>query len=242
VSAPVRIAMWSGPRNISTAMMRAFENRPDTVVVDEPFYAFYLDRTGIDHPMREEVIASQPSDWRVVAESLFAPVDAAVFYQKHMTHHLLPEVDRGVVDGLVNCFLVRDPREMLASYVKKRESVTLTDLGVAVQLELFERARRKSGATPPVLLASDVLRDPRGMLQRFCAAVGIAFDARMLSWPAGRRVSDGVWAPHWYGEVERSTGFAPYAPRRVELPPALEALAAECAPYFDALHAHRLVP
>ena len=137
----VRIAMWSGPRNISTAMMRSFENRPDCAVVDEPFYAAYLARTGLDHPMRDEVLASQSTDWRVVADGLTgdAPGGRPVFYQKQMTHHMLPDFGLDWSGTCVNAFLIRDPAAVLASYVQKRAEVTLEDIGVARQRELFER-------------------------------------------------------------------------------------------------------
>ncbi|WP_217808141.1 hypothetical protein [Oceanibacterium hippocampi] len=244
MSEPVRIAMWSGPRNISTAMMRAFGNRADCAVVDEPLYGFYLARTGLDHPGAEAVIASQPNDWREVAATLTGPVPggAAVFYQKHMAHHLLAGVGRGWLARLSNCFLIRDPREVIASYVKAREQVSAADLGYEVQFAIFEAEKRRTGRTPPVLDAGDVLRDPAGMLSALCKAVGIAFDRAMLSWPAGRRESDGVWAPYWYANVERSTGFLPFTPSSRELPPDLEPLAAECRPWFEALFAERLRP
>ncbi|HMB69328.1 MAG TPA: HAD family hydrolase [bacterium] len=242
-SPPVRIAMWSGPRNISTAMMRSFENRPDTVVWDEPLYAWFLTRTGIDHPMRQEVTASHETNLDVVTrraahESL--PAGKTVFYQKHMTHHLLPEAPRDWIDGLTNCFLIRDPRLMLASYVRKRARVTAADLGLAQQTELFERERRRAGRVPPVVDSDDVLRDPGGTLGALCAAVRIPFTERMLSWPAGPRDTDGVWGEHWYDAVRASTGFAPWRRRDPELPEELEAIARECAPHYERLREHRL--
>ena len=154
---PVRIAMWSGPRNISTAMMRAFENRPDTAVVDEPFYAAYLAQTGLDHPMREEVLASQPLDWREVAAAMAgdAPGGCAVFYQKHMTHHMLPGFGLDWARACRNAFLIREPEAVLASYAVKRAEVTLDDIGVVRQHELFARECDRLGAAPPL---SDDLR------------------------------------------------------------------------------------
>lgn len=209
----IRIAMWSGPRNISTAMMRSFENRPDTSVVDEPFYACYLAATGAAHPMRDEVLASQSTDWRVVAEAMTGPVPEgrAVFYQKHMTHHMLPSIGLEWTARLRNAFLIRAPEDVLLSYHEVRGQATLDDIGVAQQRALFEREADRLGQAPPVIDSHDVLGDPRGVLGALCAALGIAFLDRMLSWPAGRRASDGVWAPAWYGSVERSTGFS--APR-----------------------------
>ncbi len=240
----VRIAMWSGPRNISTAMMRAFENRPDTSVSDEPFYAAYLAATGLDHPMRDDILAAQPQDWRIVAEAVTGRVPGArpIWYQKHMTHHMLPDFGRDWIGGVTNAFLIRPPEAVLASYVEKRAEVTLAEIGLPQQVELFDRIADRLGCTPPVVEASDVLRDPRGMLERLCSACGIGFDTRMLSWLAGRRESDGVWAPAWYDKVERSTGFS--APRRESdlsaLPDRLRPIAEAGRPLYDKLARHRL--
>ena len=188
--------MWSGPRNISTAMMRAFENRGDTAVVDEPFYAAYLAATGIDHPMRDAVLASQPTDFSAAVATLLRPVAEAIQYQKHITTHMLPSFDLGWMAQCRSAFLVRDPARVVASYASKRETVTLADIGVARQWELFEREADRLGAPPPVLDADDVLADPARALAALCAALGITFTERMLRWPEGRRASDGVWAAH----------------------------------------------
>jgi hypothetical protein len=236
----VRVAAWSGPRNISTAMMRAWENRPDTVVVDEPFYAAYLARTGLDHPGREEVLAAQPTDPVEVVRGLTAPVDAAVHYAKHMAHHLLPEDlagDTSWLAGFRHVLLIRDPAVVVASYVRSREACEPEDIGLLQQARLVELLPEP----PPVLDAADFLRDPEGHLRWLCDWLGIAFTDRMLSWPAGRRASDGVWAPHWYAAVERSTGFEPWRPRTVELSPHDTAVAEACRPAYDALRARRLV-
>ncbi|MDX1609547.1 MAG: hypothetical protein R3225_05445 [Halofilum sp. (in: g-proteobacteria)] len=240
----VRIAMWSGPRNISTAMMRSFGNRSDCFVTDEPLYAYYLQATGIDHPMREEVIASQSTDWRNVVRWLSGPVPQGrpVWYQKHMTHHLLDEVGRDWLDRVTSCFLLRDPRAVLASYARKRQHVTTADIGMLQQAAIFDEVRERSGTVPPVIDAADVLRDPRTMLTRLCQAVGIAFDERMLSWPPGPRDTDGVWGRHWYGNVIESTGFQPYRPPAGELPAELEAIAEECRPVYERLRQYALRP
>lgn len=240
---PVRIAMWSGPRNISTAMMRAFENRPDTAVVDEPFYAAYLADTGLDHPMREEVLASQPRDWREVAAAMSgdAPRGAAVFYQKHMTHHMRPGFGLDWARACRNAFLIREPEAVLASYTVKRAEVTLEDIGVTRQHELFRRECDRLGEAPPVVQGADILADPRGMLTRLCAALGIPFRQEMLSWPAGRRETDGVWAPAWYDAVERSTGFEAPPPRTpAPLSDELRRIADLARPHYEALAAHKL--
>ena len=210
-----RIAMWSGPRNISTAMMRAFENRPDTVVWDEPFYAAELHATGRDHPMRDEVVAAGPTDPAAVVARLLGPLDdpaqagAAVFYQKHMTHHMLPAFPRDWIDQVTSAFLIREPERVLASYARTWDKVSLDEIGVPQQLDIFDRVADRLGRAPPVIDTADLLGDPRGMLGRLCAAVGIPFFEAMLAWPPGRRASDGVWAPAWYAQVETSTGFGP---------------------------------
>ena len=234
----VRVAMWSGPRNISTAMMRAWENRPDTVVVDEPFYAAYLARTGIDHPGRDAVIASQPTDPADVVRGLRAHVSADVHYAKQMTHHLAEDADLGWIADFRNVLLVRDPAEVVASYVRSREACEPADIGLLQQVRLLEAMPE----SPPVVDAGDFLRAPETYLRWLCDWLGIAFTDRMLSWPPGPRASDGVWAPNWYAAVHESTGFAPYAPRQVRLtgPPA--AVAAQVRPLYEQLHAHRWRP
>src|SRR3954470_20167300 len=227
--------MWSGPRNLSTAMMRSFENRADCTVVDEPLYAAYLAATGLDHPGRDDVLASQPTDWRTVVEWLRSgAVATPLQYQKHMTHHLLPEMDRSALGGLRHAFLVRDPERVLTSYAKVRDEPTLEDLGLPQQVELFETYGG------PVVDAADVLRDPRGTLVALCAALGTDFDEAMLSWPAGPRDTDGVWAPHWYASVEASTGFGAPRDPAVELPASLAALAEQCRDAYEEMAGHRL--
>ena len=237
-----RIAMWSGPRNISTAMLRAFENRGDTVVVDEPLYAHYLTQVSIEHPGRDEIIAHDETDWRKVVAKLLGPLPPGkrVFYQKHMAHHLLPWIDRAWLDRAVNVFLIREPEAMLTSLIKKIPEPGVEDTGLPQQVELFERVRERSGKTPPVLDAKDVLLDPRGMLAALCEAVGIPFDEGMLSWPAGPRDSDGIWAKYWYAEVEKSTGFQPYREKDERVPDGLRGVLATCREHYATLHAARL--
>jgi hypothetical protein len=243
MTASIRIAMWSGPRNISTAMMRSFGARSDTAVIDEPFYAAYLAQSGVNHPMRAEVLASQPNDWREVIPILLGPVPGgrAVFYQKHMTHHMLDGIGRDWMDQVRNAFLIRRPDEVLASYSRKRSDVTLADIGIVQQREIFDREAQRLGSAPPVIEAIDVLRDPAGTLRRLCAALGIGYVDAMLSWPAGRRETDGVWAPAWYDAVERSTGFATPPPRaKIRLSDSLRRIADAAHPHYAFLAAHRL--
>jgi len=231
--------MWSGPRTISTALMRAWGSRPDTVVIDEPLYGFYLARTGLPHPGRDEVVTTMNNEWRQVLDQLtLAPFPAGktVFYAKHMTHHLLPEVDRGALRALRHGYLIRDPSQLLASYARVRAQPTLADLGLAQQVEIF----RTFGG--PVLDARDVLQRPGPALRALCDALSVPFEPAMLRWPAGPRDTDGVWARHWYDGVWRSTGFGPYRERPAELPPELQELADRCRPYYEELSAHRIMP
>ena len=233
----VRIAMWSGPRNISTAMMRSWGSRPDTFVTDEPLYAHYLKATGVDHPGRGEVIARHEPDWKRVVEWLTGPVPGgrAVWYQKHMTHHLLPGIDRAWLwrDDFRHAFLIRDPEEMLVSLAKVTPNPGIADTGLPQQVELFQAERARLGRTPPVVDAADVLRDPRRTLTALCETLNLAFDERMLRWERGRRDTDGVWAQWWYAVVEQSTGFGPYVPRRERAPERLGGLLDECDEYYD---------
>ena len=244
MSAPLRIAMWSGPRNISTAMMRAWENRGDCAVSDEPLYAHYLAATGADHPGRDEVIASGETDWRRVVADLLGPVPDGqpVWYQKHMTHHLLPGMDRDWIDSLTNILLIRDPAEVVASYLRARGTVSAEEIGLPQQSELFQRLCDRHGHAPPVIDAGEFLRDPEGHLRAVCALLGISFTARMLQWPAGPRASDGVWAPHWYHAVWRSTGFEAPGEKHVELDAEGWRVVDECRKPYEALRAHRLQP
>ncbi|MGA8209764.1 MAG: HAD family hydrolase [Nocardioidaceae bacterium] len=239
---PTRVAMWSGPRNISTALMRAWENRPDTVVVDEPFYASYLARTGKDHPGRHAVLASQPQAVDAVLAALGAPLPSgrSVQYVKHMAHHLDPADDLAWARQAHNVLLVRDPAEVVASYVRSREACEPEDIGLLQQERLLDTLARDGGGTPPVIDAADFLRDPERHLRWLCDRLGIGFTAAMLSWPTGPRSSDGVWAPYWYDAVWRSTGFEPWRPREVRLSDHDAAVAEVCRPAYERLHALRV--
>lgn len=236
------IAMWSGPRNLSTAMMRAFAQRPDTRCWDEPFYAAYLAATGLQHPMRETVIAAGIADAGEVAAACAdaPPAEKPVFYQKHMTHHMLPGFPLDWTDKVTNAFLIRAPEPVLASYVKKHESVGAADIGFAMQRELFERAADRAGSAPPVVDSADIRADPRGTLAALCTALGIAFDPSMLSWKPGPAPEDGVWGPHWYDAIWKSTGFGPAGDDAPELPAHLARIADEVRPHYDHLRRFRV--
>ena len=234
------IAMWSGPRNISTAMMYAFGNRPDCVAWDEPFYAFSLIHHGNDHPMREEIIAANDGDWDTLVAKCLAPATKPIFYQKHMTHHMLTGYDRKWITKLTNAFLIRSPERVLASYAKKWSEVSLRDIGFVEQAEIFDMVAQKSGKAPPVVDAEDVLAEPRAVLGKLCEACRVAFDDAMLHWPAGPKAFDGVWAPHWYNAVWASTGFAKPEPAALELPAHLAKIADAARPYYEKLREFRL--
>lgn len=241
----LRIAMWSGPRNLSTALMRSFSSRDDTMVLDEPFYAHYLCETNIAHPGREQVIATQENDWRKVMDCITGPVPhgKAIWYQKHMAHHMLRHIDtRQLIacDGMRHAFLIRSPREVITSYAKVYSEMTLAETGLPYQVDLFERVREATGSVPAVVDAKDILMDPTRTLRRLCERLHIQFTEKMLSWPAGPHAQDGVWAPHWYESVYRSTGFEKYAPKDEPLPARYAAMCDEATRLYDVLASHRL--
>jgi len=239
-----RIAMWSGPRNISTAMMRAFENRTDCWVMDEPFYAHYLKETGIDHPMAVKIIANGEID---AAQVIGACTNGTsppltVQYQKQMCHHMLPAMSMDWLAEVNNCFLIRHPRDVVASYAAKRQQVAIEDLGFQRQCEIFELATVRYRQSAIVLEARDVLSNPRATLMKLCEALAIPFNEKMLAWPAGKRRSDGIWASHWYSAVEASTGFAPPQPPQAALKPALEEIVEACLPFYEKMAMRKLKP
>ena len=230
----LRISMWCGPRNVSTALMYAWRERPDTRVLDEPLYGHYLHVSGAEHPGRDEVLAAMDVDGeRVVREMLLGPVDADVLFVKNMAHHLIG-LDRARLEPLVHAVLTRDPREMLPSLSVQIPEPTLGDTGLREQVEVLD-AELAAGRTPVVLEARELLRDPRGVLREACRRFGLPFDDAMLSWSAGPKPEDGVWARHWYDNVHRSTGFAPYRPKDEPFAARLEPLLAECLPLYERL-------
>jgi hypothetical protein len=219
--------------------MRAWENRSDSEVVDEPLYAWYLAHTGLDHPGRDRVIAAGQTDWRRVVDSLTRPWPGgpALQYQKHMAQHLVPDLPREWIASLRNVLLIRDPAEVVSSYLRSRASVVADDIGILQQLEL----QVQLGPSVPVIDSADFLSAPEAYLRWLCEYAEVPFTEAMLTWPAGPRDSDGVWAPYWYDAVLRSTGFEPYRRRRVELTPEGESVVAETRAAYERLHAARLV-
>lgn len=244
-STPLRLAIWSGPRNISTAMMRSWGNRSDTFVCDEPFYAHYLHATRKPHPGIDEVIAAGETDWRKVVAWLTGPVPEgnSIFFQKQMTHHLLPHISRDWLGEVTNCFLIRHPRDVLRSYTKIVDKPTAEDAGFPQQSEIFDWVCRHTGKTPPVIDAVDVRNRPREILGALCDAVGVTFQESMLSWSPGLRPTDGAWAKYWYKEVETSTCFRPIDPNSAPaepLPDWLNEVYEQCLEFYEKLYARRI--
>ncbi len=237
----IRIAMWSGPRNISTAMMRAWGNRADCRVMDEPFYGAYLATTRKPHPMRDEVVAAMETGWDRVAETCASAADAPVVYQKHMCQHMLPGTPREWMKSCRHAFLIRPPEAVAASFKRRWDGMAEEDLGFVQQAELFDEITALTGRRPPVVEARDVLEAPEASLRALCAALEVPFDPAMLEWAPGRRDTDGVWAPHWYAAVEASTGFAPYRDPG-PAPEELAGIVASCRPAYERLAAERLCP
>lgn len=240
----IRIAMWSGPRNLSTAMMRSFGSRGDTFVSDEPFYGCFLKESGADHPMRDDVVAAMDCDWQSVMATLGGdpPGGEPVWYQKHMWHHMTGPIGHDDFEGFTQAFLIREPERMIASYLRKREVAAFEDFGMDRQAEFFDRECDQLGHAPPVIDANDVLANPAMVLSQLCQALGIGWEPAMLQWRAGRRDTDGPWAPHWYAAVERSTGFGPPELDKVALPDEARRVADRCRPYYERLAAHRIGP
>ena len=233
--------MFSGPRNISTTMMRAFENRPDTAVFDEPFYACYLEASGAEHPMRDEILAAQSASWDEVVNDLQGPLPkgALISFQKHIAFHFIDDAPLHWLEDMKVFHLIRRPGEMVASYKNKYDDVAPIVESLKVQRRIYETAIAQ-GAACPVVDAADILKNPAGMLRLLCRELDIPFTDDMLSWPKGARDSDGAWAPHWYDAVIDSTGFRPYEEREIDLPAPLAAIADACEPDFQFFHKRRL--
>jgi len=230
------LAMWSGPRTISTAMMRSWGGRTDTAVIDEPFYGYYLRQTGIRHPGAADIMAAQPCDWSHVIEAISGeiPNGKSLYYQKHITTHMLPEISLDWLQSMSHCFLIRAPERVVASYSKTRPAANTDDLGYVTQRALFEHVAGL-GYTPLVVDAEHFLRHPEDQLRQMCEQLGLAFEARMLAWEPGIRKTDGVWHPYWYDAVARSTGFASTQKPLPELNTEQRSIAAECRPHYEVL-------
>ena len=238
----IRIAMWSGPRNISTALMRSWESRSDTFVIDEPFYAHYLSVTNVDHPGRDEIVQSGETDQSVVSKGLISDIDdsCSIYFQKHMTHHMIPSVGRDWMKDVVNCFLIRNPKDMILSYTKVNSNLSMHLLGLEEQYELFEYVTKINGRVPPVVDSKDILIDPRKTLSLLCEKVGVIFSEEMLSWSKGVRDTDGIWAKYWYDNVINSTGFNIYRQKDDDVPSKYLGLYDECIKIYDELAKYKI--
>lgn len=234
-----RICLWSSPRNISTAMMYSFAQRPDTIAFDEPLYAHYLRVTGVVHPGQEEILAAQDNDGnKVVQELLLGGFDKPVAFFKQMTHHLV-QLDESFLAQMKNILFIRDPKQIISSYAQVRPEVTMQDIGIAKQWELFSQLKAQN-LHVVVLDSNEILKAPEKVLRDLCAAVDIPFYDEMLHWPAGPKKEDGVWAKYWYDNVHRSTGFERQSTSSRALPAYLEPLYTESKQYYDQLYQHSL--
>ena len=235
------ICMWSGPRNLSTAMMRSFGSRADCHVWDEPFFSPFLYVTGKAHPGRDETLAAHDTDPNNVAHKCQAEIDAPYHFQKHMPHHMIEGFPRDWMKGSKHFFLLREPRRVIASYIKGRATFDLDDLGFGPQSKLYKYLSDQNGETPPVIDSMDILNDPEKALGALCTAINIPFDKAMLSWSAGKRETDGAWAPYWYKSVEASTGFgSPPAPQGIEIPERYQDILMKCEADYAILSKHCL--
>jgi hypothetical protein len=239
----IRIAMWSGPRNLSTAMMRSFGARADTHVTDEPFYGAYLKETGDPQPMAAEIVADMDTDWGSVARTMCgpSPTNGPIWYQKHMAHHMVGPIAHDDLPGLRHAFLIRDPVRVVASYANKRVAVRPEHLGTAKQVEFFDREADRLGHAPPVVDSADILDNPAAILARLCGALGLAWDPAMLSWKPGIHATDGIWASHWYDAVAASTGFGSSDPALPVLDTGAQLVAEACTPSYQYLSQHKIM-
>jgi len=240
----IRIAMWSGPRNISTALMRSFENRKDTTVVDEPFYACYLKTTKLNHPMRKEILNSQDTNWDRVANLCSNKTFKGfmIFYQKHMSHHLVEKMDLNWLKKVKNCILIRNPKFVINSYVKKYDIKDIRQLGYLQQLEILNFLKKQKLEDPIIIDSSDIINNPKHMLKKLCNKLNINFTDQMLSWPKGGRDSDGVWASYWYKNVFKSKGFIRAKEKKVNLNKKLYGFYKDCMKHYKVLYDKRIQP
>ncbi len=238
----IRIAMWSGPRNISTAMMRSWGSRSDTFVIDEPYYAYYLSQNDLDHPGRDEVLKEGELDVKKISNGLVNDFNGncSIYYQKHITHHLLDSIDRDWMKSVVNCFLIRDPKDMIISYSRVHPDLTMHLLGLEEQNEIFEHVKDITGEIPPIIDAKDVLMNPRDILSKLCNKIGVLFSEEMLIWARGSRDTDGNWGKYWYKNVVNSTGFNQYKPKTEDVPAKYQNLYEECLSLYNNLHNLRI--
>jgi len=237
------IAMWSGPRNISTALMRSFENRSDCFVSDEPFYSYFLYKTGLKHPLSNEVINSGLIHYDKIIKYITGPIPSSknIWYQKHMAHHILEGENIDWIKNMKNCLLIRHPSDVILSYSKKNEINNIQQLGYLQQIEIYKMLTEELGIPPIIIDAQDLLVEPKKMLIEICEILRIKFDKKMLSWSQGSRKTDGIWGKHWYKQVEASTGFKPYIKTNRIISPKYQSLYDECIQYYEFLYQNRII-
>ena len=236
------IAMWSGPRNLSTALMRSFENRTDTAVIDEPFYAHFLKQTNLNHPGRNEIISTLDSNWDNIVLKITGPIpeNKSIWYQKHMAQHNLEGCDLNWIKSFHNCILIRDPKYVIPSYNKEYSLSDEKLLGYCQQLNLIRILEDEEGITPPIFDATDILEKPEQALKKICISVGIRFSQKMLKWPKGKRKSDGIWAKYWYRNVENSSGFKPFQKKNIVIDKKLIPLYKKCLADYNRMYEKRI--
>ncbi len=235
------IAMWSGPRNLSTALMRSFENRTDTTVIDEPFYAHFLKQTNLNHPGKDEIISTLDSDWDSIVKKIIGPIpqNKSIWYQKHMAQHNLEGYDINWIKKFHNCILIRNPKYVIPSYNKQHSLSDEKLLGYSQQLDLIQ-ILEEEGITPPIFDAADILEKPEQALKKICISVGISFSQNMLKWPKGKRKSDGIWAKYWYRSVENSSGFQPFQKKDIIIDKKLIPLYEKCLAGYHSMYEKRI--
>ena len=235
--------MWSGPRNISTALMRSFENRPDCFVSDEPFYSFFLCKTGLNHPMRDEIIQSEETNYNKIIRYITGPIPHLnkIWYQKHMAHHILVDSNIDWIKKMKNCILIRHPKDVILSYTKKNEIEDIYQLGYPQQVNIYKILSKETKYTPIIIDARDLLLNPEVALIRICEKLEIDFDLKMLSWPSGTRKTDGVWGKHWYKQVEASTAFKPFKENKQNVPAKYIPIYNQCMEHYNHLYKKRLI-
>jgi len=237
-----RISMWSGPRNISTALMRSFENRSDTAVIDEPFYSFFLKNTGIKHPIYKEVIEKYDSSWNNITNTLIGsiPNNKNIWYQKLMTHHWVDNQPLDWTINTINCFLIRNPKNVILSYLKIYKDVTPELIGLPQQIKIFNYVIKKTNKIPTVISSEDILKTPKLMLKKLCHLLEIPFLEQMLSWPMGPRDSDGIWGKYWYRNVVKTSSFSNPPKKNEKFPKEFSSLLDECNEYYKQIEKYKI--
>ena len=233
------IFMWSGPRNLSTALMRSFENRDDTIVHDEPFYGYYLFKTQLNHPMKDEIISNYPIAQNEIIKNITTKQKNKIYYQKHMTHHIVKNTRIEWIKKGYNCFLIRHPSKVINSYIQKNTLRNINDIGFKKQFEIFKKIK-KNNSKFLVINADDILINPIDSMKKLCKKLNINFSKKMLNWPKGKRNTDGIWSKVWYKKVEQSTTFNKFRKEYIIVPKKYLKIYDESLKYYDAMNKYSL--